>query len=180
MLYIKIKIIKKVKSELIIFEKEVGIIGIGKMGDTLLKGALKVIEKEKIIIYDINNPLLEERSKNYNIDKAMSNIDLVKKSKIIIIAVLPQVIDGVLKEISNDLDGEQIIISIAAGVSIQHINKYINKNMGIIRVMPNISALIGEGATVLSPNKYIHKDQLDYVKKWGCKFVIPMPKVEVL
>ena len=148
------------------FEKELGIIGIGKMGRILLEGALKVIEKEKIIIYDLDKNLLEERSKSYNIDQAINNSDLVKKSKHVIIAVLPQVIDNVLKEIADTLQENQILISIAAGVSIDHIYQYIKKEIGIIRVMPNTPALVGEGATALSPNNKVNEYDLDYVKKF--------------
>ncbi|MBY9007564.1 MAG: pyrroline-5-carboxylate reductase [Candidatus Lokiarchaeota archaeon] len=145
------------------FEKEFGFIGIGKMGKTLLEGALKVTEKEKIIIHDVNKSLLDERSKEYDIDQALSNLDVVEKAKNVIIAVLPQVIDNVLKEISEKLQDNQILISIAAGVSIDHIEKNLKKEIGIIRVMPNAPALVGEGATALSHNDKVKMNDLEYI-----------------
>ncbi len=147
------------------FEKELGIIGIGKMGKTLLEGALKIIEKENIIIYDINKNLLEQQVSNYKVTQATSNSDLIKKSKIILIAVLPQVIDNVLKEIAADLQDNHIIISIAAGISIDYIYKYIKKEIGIVRVMPNTPALVGEGATALSHNNKLSEVDLNWVKQ---------------
>ena len=145
------------------FEKELGFIGLGKMGKTLLEGALKVLENKKIIIYDINKSVLEERSNEFNVDQGMSNSDVIRKAKYVIIAVLPQVIDNVLEEISSNLQEDQILISIAAGVSIDHIERSIGKRIGIIRVMPNTPALVGEGATAISHNDKVNDTELDYI-----------------
>ncbi|TFG03477.1 MAG: pyrroline-5-carboxylate reductase [Promethearchaeota archaeon] len=148
-------------------EKDLGIIGIGKIGSTLLKRLLLTnsIDKNRIIIYDTDSIKLTDISRKYGVDSAKDNIELVKSSKFILIAVIPQVIDIVLKEISPLLDESKTLISIAAGVSIKHINKYINEKIGIIRIMTNIPALVGAAATGLSSNEYIESKDLKYVKK---------------
>ena len=148
-------------------DKDLGIIGIGKIGSTLLKRLLisKSIDKNRIIIYDINSTKLNQVSKEYGVDSAKDNSELVKSSKFILIAVIPQVIDDVLKEISSLVNSSKIVISIAAGVSINHINNYINEGIGIARVMTNIPALVGEAATGLSSNKYVAPMDLEYIKK---------------
>jgi len=81
------------------FHKELGIIGIGKIGTALLRVLTnsKAIDTEKIIIYDIDQELLQNRSKELKVDFAESSKTLVKEAKYILIAVLPQVIDEVLK-----------------------------------------------------------------------------------
>lgn len=147
------------------FEKELGIIGIGKMGSTLLEQATKLIDKKKIIIFDINQETLNENSTKFGVEATKSNIELVKKSKYILIAVLPQVIDNVLQEIGSLITKDQVLISIAAGVSIQHISKYLNEDIEIIRIMSNVAALIGEAASVISKNQHVKKENLEYVKK---------------
>jgi len=147
------------------FEKELGIIGIGKMGSILLQKAIKLIDNNKIIIYDINQETLNEISNNFGVEAAKDNIELVKKSKYILIAVLPQVIDNILQEIGSSITKNQVVISITAGVSIQHLSKFLNDNVEIIRIMPNIAALIGEAASVISKNQYVKKENLEYVKR---------------
>jgi len=147
--------------------KEFGIIGIGNMGTALLKGILnsKIIDADKIVIFDTNNDLLRNRSKEFDIDIAKSNLDLVKATKYILIAVKPQVIDLVLEEIGPTIDETQVIVSIAAGVPLSHIQKFIKKKVGMIRVMPNTPALVGAGASAMAPNDIISALDIEYVKK---------------
>ena len=148
-------------------DKDLGIIGIGKIGSTLLKRLLltKNIDKNRIIIYDTDSTKLKQISKSYGVESAKDNSELVKSSKYILIAVIPQVIDEVLKEIYELVEKSKTIISIAAGVSINHINKFINEEVGIVRIMTNIPALVGAAATGLSSNKYVNPKDLEFVKK---------------
>ena len=149
------------------YDKELGIIGIGKIGSTLLKRLIqtRTIEENKIIIYDIDETRLKDRSIEFNVDPAKNNADLVKSSKYILIAVIPQVINKVLQEISSVITEKQTMVSLAAGVSLNHINKFIDKNIGLIRVMTNTPALIGAAATVIAYNNKVNQQELEFVKK---------------
>ncbi|MFW9825250.1 MAG: pyrroline-5-carboxylate reductase [Candidatus Thorarchaeota archaeon] len=148
------------------FQKELGIIGLGKIGSTILRVLVnsKTIEPQKIMIHDIQNKITQERAKEINVDYAENNKHLVQNSKYIIIAILPQVIDEVLDEISPFVNEDHIIISIAAGISIEHINKHFEKDISIIRIMTNTPALVREAASAISTNEFVKKDDLDYVK----------------
>lgn len=148
-------------------DKELGIVGVGNMGTAFIKGILssQVIIPQNIIIYDINKELLTKTAKDYNIDSAENNIDLVQKARKILIAVKPQIIDSVLQEISSSITKEHTLISIAAGITINHIKNFITTQTGIIRVMPNTPALIGAGASAISFNENIKEKDLEYVKK---------------
>ncbi|MFX1575033.1 MAG: pyrroline-5-carboxylate reductase [Promethearchaeota archaeon] len=148
------------------FQKELGIIGLGKIGSTLLKVFIesKTIEREKIIVYDIDQNILHQRIEEFKIKSAKDNKQLVKDTKYILIAVLPQVIDNVLNEIGPLITEEQIIISIAAGISITHISKYVDKKVGILRIMTNTPALVRAAASAISSNENIKQSDLDFVK----------------
>ena len=147
--------------------KEIGLIGIGNMGTALLAGIInsKVEKNDKIIIYDIDQKLLNVKKKEFEVDSAENLKVLIQDSKYIILAVKPQVFDIVLNEIGSLVNENQVIISIAAGISISHIQKYIKKKIGIVRVMPNTPALVGEGASVIATNEIIKDEDLEYVKK---------------
>ncbi|MFW9882054.1 MAG: pyrroline-5-carboxylate reductase [Candidatus Thorarchaeota archaeon] len=149
------------------FHKELGIIGVGKIGSTILRvlTTSKAIESAKIIIYDIDQQILLERAKEFKVDFAESNKSLVKEAKYILIAVLPQVIDDVLKEIGSLITEDHVIITIAAGISINHVDKYIDKKVGIFRIMTNTPALVKAAASAISSNEHIKQSELDYVKK---------------
>ncbi len=147
--------------------KELGIIGVGKIGSTLLKRLIttKTVNENNIIIYDIEEDRLKDRALEFNVDIAKNNVDLAKSSQYILIAVIPQVIDKVLLEISPVLTEEQTLISIAAGVSLNHINKFIDECIGVIRVMTNIPALIGAAATAIAQNNNVNSLELEYVRR---------------
>ena len=149
------------------YEKELGLIGTGKIGSALLKRLISTnsIDRNKIIAYDIDEKKRSKLSKEYNIEYAENNEELARSAKFILIAVIPQVIDTVLKEIEPVITNEQVIISIAAGVSFNHINKIINPAVGLIRIMTNTPALVGAAATAIAHNEHVKDNQLEFVKK---------------
>ena len=148
------------------FKKELGIIGVGKIGSTLLRVLINsnILERDKIIIYDSNEDVLLNRKEEFKVDIAESNKIVVQEAKFILIAVLPQVIDKVLEEISSIITDTHIIISIAAGISISHVSKYFDKKIAIVRIMTNTPALVKAAATAISSNENIKQHELDFVK----------------
>ncbi|MFX1376481.1 MAG: pyrroline-5-carboxylate reductase [Promethearchaeota archaeon] len=148
------------------FSKELGIIGTGKIGSTLLRVLTnsKVIKRENIFIYDIDQEVLQKNAREFEVDFAKSNRNLVQESKYILIAVLPQVIDDVLKDIGSTITENHVIITIAAGISIAHVSKYIQKKVGIVRIMTNTPALVKAAASAISTNEYIKEPELNFVK----------------
>ena len=149
------------------FEKELGIIGVGKIGSALLNRIIssKTIQSNNIIIYDIDQERCDEKSNEFGVTVAKNNIEIVKTAKYILIAVIPQVIDEVLAEIGSLVTVDHTIISIAAGISFNHINKFVNEQIGLIRVMTNTPALIGAAATAIAHNQHVKEFQLEFVKK---------------
>jgi pyrroline-5-carboxylate reductase len=149
------------------YSKELGIIGTGKIGSALLKRLIstKTIDKNNIMIYDIDENKRNKLSEECKVEIAENNKNLVKSSKYILIAVIPQVIDSVLKEIGPIITNEQLIISIAAGVSFKHINNFINPKVGLIRIMTNTPALVGAAATAIAHNENIKDYHLKFVKE---------------
>lgn len=149
------------------FKKELGVIGIGKIGNTLVNRFIstKVITKNDIIVYDVDDLRLNRKLKELGIERAEDNISLVKNAKFVLIAVIPQVIDEVLAEIASEIMEDHIIISIAAGISLSHIKKYINKQVGIVRVMTNTPALVGAAATVIACNEKVNETDKNFVQR---------------
>ena len=97
------------------------------------------------------------KAKNELKIEAASNRDLAKKSNIVFLCAKPKDIREILEEI-KDLVENKIIVSIAAGVKISSIEKIIGKNKKIVRVMPNISCIVGEMAAAYSFNKNISEE----------------------
>jgi len=149
------------------YEKKLGIIGVGKIGSALLKRIISTntIDRNKIIIFDVDKEKLHNLSKDLDVECANNNTDLVNSSKHVLIAVIPQVMDIVLREIEPAISEQHVIISIAAGVSFAHITKIITKPVSLIRIMTNTPALVGAAATAIARNENVKEYQLEFVKE---------------
>ena len=143
-------------------EKKIGFIGSGNMGEALISGLVlsRAAKPENIICSDIAEDLLEEIQNKYKVSTTTDNIEVVKKSEIIVYATKPQILGSVLKETAPALDTSKLIISIAAGVPLAAIAAGLHKNLRLIRVMPNICAFVKESATAIAAGEYASEDDV--------------------
>ncbi len=122
---------------------KVGFIGVGNMGGALLKTAVSTIGSNYVSFFDLSTEKVEEMIALTGAN-SVSVYDLVKNSKYIFLGVKPNVISDVLEQIKDVIDSQSIIVSMAAGVSINEISRLSNTKR-IIRIMPNTPSSIGEG-----------------------------------
>jgi pyrroline-5-carboxylate reductase len=143
--------------------KKISIIGTGNMGEALVSGLISSGSSlpENIICTDIRVNNLKSIKKKYGVMTLSENIKAVKSSEIIIYAVKPQIISSVLKETAPFLDMSKLIISIAAGVPLAAIEACLEKELRLIRVMPNVAAFVKESASVISAGTNATKDDID-------------------
>ena len=138
-------------------DKRIGVIGCGNMGSALIKGILsaKLVSSTRILVYDADGSRAGLAKRRFGVKSVRSNKILAKKSDIIILAVKPQNIDGVLKEISEAVTSRKLLISIAAGITIQRIGRVLKKKAAIVRAMPNMPGLVGAGISAVSFNDLV-------------------------
>ncbi len=132
--------------------KKISIIGTGNMGEALLSGLISSgsSNPKNIICTDIRENKLKTIQEKYGVHTTSDNVKAVETSEIIIYAVKPQIIASVLRETTACLDMSKLIISIAAGVPLVAIESCLNKELRLIRVMPNIAAFVKESASVIA------------------------------
>lgn len=124
-----------------------GFIGCGHMGSILAKAIVKK-NKYSVGVSNLTKELTLKASEKTGASPD-SNLSLAQNSRFLVIAVRPQDIKGVLEEISPEIK-DTVIISVAAGVTIEKIKGYLNKNLPVIRIMPNTPAETGEGVVLYS------------------------------
>jgi len=132
--------------------KNVGFLGAGNMGEAMIKGLLQagVVPPETIRATDVRSDRLDQIARQYGVSTAPNNAALVRESDVVILAVKPQIMGAVLKEIAPMVDGRQLLISIAAGVATRTLRGHLAKPVRLIRVMPNTPALVLEGVTAIA------------------------------
>ncbi|MBW2409136.1 MAG: pyrroline-5-carboxylate reductase [Deltaproteobacteria bacterium] len=144
-------------------DKKIAIIGTGNMGEALISG-LTVSGSSKpgsIICTDVRESRLDEIKKEYGVRTTQNNIEAVDSSDIIVYAVKPQIIASVLKETAEKLDMSKLIISIAAGVPMAAIESCLNRDLRLIRVMPNIPAAVKEAASAIAAGGHATDEDVD-------------------
>jgi pyrroline-5-carboxylate reductase len=145
-----------------LMDKKICILGTGNMGQALVSGLVGSgsSKPQDIICTDIREVKLKAIEKQYGVQISTSNLEAVSQADIIIYAVKPQIMATVLNETSEKLDMSKLIISIAAGVPMEAIESCLNKELRLIRVMPNIAAAVKEAATAIAAGRHASKEDV--------------------
>ncbi|PWU25645.1 MAG: pyrroline-5-carboxylate reductase [Candidatus Rokuibacteriota bacterium] len=122
------------------------------MGEAMIKGLLQagVVPPDSIRAADVRGDRLDQIAGQYGVCTTADNAALVRESDVVILAIKPQIMGAVLKEIAPAVDGHQLLISIAAGVATRTVRGHLCKPVRLIRVMPNTPALVLEGVTAIA------------------------------
>lgn len=129
---------------------KIGFIGIGNMGTPLLRGVLNsgAAMPDDIYIYDIDHIKAGKLAKETAVHQASSNENLVSACDYIVLAVKPVYIRQVLEEIKGVFTDAKVLVSIAVGVTTKTLKSIIGDKVKIVRTMPNLPVLVGEGMTL--------------------------------
>jgi pyrroline-5-carboxylate reductase len=132
-------------------DKKLGFIGVGNMGEALVKGliASKAAEPSQILVSARRPERVRELVKLYGVRSA-TNAEVARDSDVLVLAVKPQILDAVLRGIAHEVARDRLVISVAAGVPIAAIERRLQPPMRIVRAMPNTPATVGAGATAIA------------------------------
>lgn len=130
----------------------IGFLGAGKMATALAKGFLRaeLASPESIIASDPSPAAREAFTRDTQGRTVNSNPDVAHAAKVLILAVKPGLVTGVLQEIRPHFTENHLLISIAAGIPLGWLQEALFENARVIRVMPNTPALVGEAACAYS------------------------------
>jgi len=147
-------------------QQNITFIGGGNMSEALVAGLIKAGHApSSIVVTDTRQDQLDALAKQYGISTSTNNVEAIADANVIVLAVKPQVIEAVLKEIGFSMLDTATVVSIAAGVSIQSMKEFVRReDLSFVRVMPNTPALLGAGMSVLfSEAAQTHKDIAEYI-----------------
>ena len=147
--------------------KNLGLIGVGNLGASILRGLLAADRDnvEKIFIYDERVEQTRDFEGIPEIEVCEGNEEVAKNSEVLILAVKPDDVRGVVELIAPLMNERKLLISVAAGVPTRVIEAYLGVTRKVIRVMPNIGARVGESVTALCRGTYADGED-EEVAKW--------------
>ncbi|PFJ95827.1 pyrroline-5-carboxylate reductase [Bacillus cereus] len=144
-------------------DKQIGFIGCGNMGMAMIGGMINenIVPSEKIICSDLNVTNLKNASEKYGVTITSDNNAVAKNTDILILSIKPDLYLSVINEIKDQINGDVIIVTIAAGKSIMSTEDAFGRKLKIVRVMPNTPALVGEGMSALCHNELVTEKDLE-------------------
>lgn len=137
------------------------LIGAGNMGASFLGGLIKNnYSPEHIWISDTNIHKLTALQEQFGVHVTENNLDAINTADIIILAVKPPFVKQVASEIAQNVQlRKPLVLSIAAGIPISSLERWLGETAPIVRAMPNTPALLGCGASGLFANSQVSHEQ---------------------
>lgn len=139
----------------------VAFIGAGNMAGAMISGLLKQGQPAtNIVASDPSTDKLEQLTLQFSIQTTQDNLSAIGMASVIVLSVKPQIIAQVAQQIreSGLLQGK-VFISIAAGTTVASLQQILGEGVAIVRMMPNMPALIGDGMSGWFPNTYTNEAQ---------------------
>jgi pyrroline-5-carboxylate reductase len=148
-----------------VMEKRLGFLGYGNMGAAILEGLLDlgVAKAENVAIFD-PVPARVSAAEAINVSAVESPEALASTSDVLVLAVKPQTMEAALGQIDECLKPDVVIISIAAGITIDFIEAQLGAETRVIRVMPNTPFLVHAGAAGIAANAACTEEDRDLAR----------------
>jgi pyrroline-5-carboxylate reductase len=138
----------------------IALLGGGKIGEALLSGLLRGERAPGDISVSEKHP---ERAAYLGETYGVRVVDVaaaVKSADTVLLAVKPQDIDPLLDEITPALEPRHLVVSVAAGVTIRHIEQRLPEGTAVVRCMPNTPALVDQAMTAVAGGTHASEEQL--------------------
>lgn len=158
---------------------KIGFIGLGNMAKAMIGGMLQkgIVQKDDIFGSAKSKETLKVVHDAYGIGTRDSNTAVAAEADVLILAVKPQFFQTVIEEISDRLREDTLVISIAAGKTLDWIEQAFHKEIKLVRCMPNTPALAGAGCTGVCVNGRVSKEEtafsLRLMESFGKASLVP-------
>lgn len=146
---------------------KLGFFGAGNMANAIIKGAVSAnsVSGDNIYIYDTDKNKMETRQKEYSLNCCSAPEELISSCDAVIMAVKPNILPAVLSENSECFKANSpLIISIAAGRPIKYISDCLTYEARIVRVMPNINAVVQSAMCAYCCNENVSPEDIKFVE----------------
>ncbi|MCC3355327.1 pyrroline-5-carboxylate reductase [Bacillus sp. REN16] len=145
--------------------RKIGFIGCGKMAQAMIQGMLtsKVATPQQLIVSAKTEDTLQFVEKTFQIKTTQHNKVVAENADYLFLAVKPNLYAEVINEVREVVKDNTIIITIAAGITLDFIQQQFQRPMKTVRSMPNTPSLVGEGMSALCINSYVSKEDLSEI-----------------
>ena len=160
--------------------ERIGIIGAGKIGSAIARGIIRagLVNTDQVMASDVSEPLRQAITNELGVGVTSGNRQLCDFADIVILAVKPQMVDSVVKQMAESFGADKLLVSVAAGVPLSRIQAGLPPGARIVRVMPNICCVVGAGAAGYAGGAHARPEDLEIVGSILNSFGIGLPVEE--
>jgi pyrroline-5-carboxylate reductase len=143
--------------------RKIAILGAGRIGEALIVGLLSSDWREsaEIAATARRAERVDELRERHGVAATLSNHDAAAGAALVVIAVKPQDIEGLLGEIGGLILPEQTVLTIAAAISTARVEQRLSANVPVVRAMPNTPSTVHEGIAGLCAGAHAGEEHLD-------------------
>jgi len=149
------------------------------MGPAFAAGVISsgLLRPKDITVTDIDEERLAKVSKELGVKTTSDNVEAARAADVVLLAIKPALVPGVVEQIAPVITKKQLVISIAAGVALKVIQERLPEGVAVVRAMPNTPCRIGAGAIGFSPGDSADEEHIHIAKKIfdavGISFEVP-------
>ena len=150
--------------------KKIGVVGSGNMGRALILGMKRsgLVSPSDLIASDVDAAQRKALGDAAHVLTVAKNSILVEASDVVVLAVKPKDMKRALQEIGSLIKPDRLVISIAAGITLETLQKNLDKNP-VVRAMPNTPALVGKGMAAICAGKRANSSHMHLARSiLGC------------
>lgn len=146
---------------------KIGFIGCGNMGSAMIGGILKkgIFQKEEIIVSNLTEEGARRSREKLGVAATLDNREVVRSTKLLVLAVKPQFYEEVLEEVKDLLTTEHMVVGIAPGKTLAWLEEKCGKPLKVVRLMPNTPAQVGEGMTGACINERVTEEDAGQIRE---------------
>lgn len=146
---------------------KIGFIGCGNMGSAMIGGILKkgIFSKEEIIVSNLTEEGSRRSREKLGVVTTLDNCEVVRRAKLVVLAVKPQFYEEVLNEVKSELTQEHMIVGIAPGKTLEWLREKCGLPLKVVRFMPNTPAMVGEGMTGVCFNEQVTQEEKEKIRE---------------
>lgn len=163
----------------------VGFIGAGNMARAMIAGLIDSgVVPGDVIASARRAQSLEAVEKQFRIRTALDNRAVARSSDVLFLAVKPYLYQEVIEEIRDDISPDTIIVSMTLGKSLADVESYFGKPIKLVRIMPNMAAMVLESVTAYCPGDHITEQDnqrvMELLESFGRVYQVPENLVDAV
>lgn len=164
---VRIKYNSKVTRRFKKVNKKLGFIGCGQMAQAMIKGIISsgTITSQQIKVSSKTEETLNTVKEKYDILTTKDNNEVASWADILFLAVKPDIHKEIIQEIKKKVAEHTVIITVAAGITLEFLETEFGKKIKAVRSMPNTPSFVGEGMSAICVNDKVEQKDLDTVLK---------------